>query len=363
MQDSADEWSEQHDPTHGRAFWFNSRTGESTWTRPAVLAQPRSEPVALMPSAILTSRQGELRTPEKHGGVSPEDDNRFGDDETDYYAAKIDLNLKGLYDEFADEDGDMESVEVFVRFCEETKLIGDKLSEAEAIAIYGSVKSKKGAFLTYPGFKAACQQVAARQGLSFIKFTEFVTRKAIAPTSQPKREDKKAAYRHLSNLGAGAFGGTIKVERKSSGEVFAAKLIRCHGLDEAQASLQEVMTMKMLQTKQFVRLEESFISEAGYGAYEVWIVMELCERSLQQEMQRAGGPIDEKRISLLSSQVLDGLRTMHGKVVPPPLACPPVAFASLAGCFQGRATLCSRGWYTATSSHRTCCSSATSWSS
>ena len=72
--------------------------------------------------------------------------------------------------------------------------------------------------------------------------------------------------------------------------------------------------MRKLQTSRFVKLEESFVSDGGgFGRFDVWLVMELCDRDLGVVMREAGGPLEEGQVLSLIGQTLDGLRAIHGK--------------------------------------------------
>ena len=74
--------------------------------------------------------------------------------------------LKAMYAVYADEDGDMNNSEDFLRFCSETALYCADFTEADAVSIYETVSAHHGGhYITYPAFEKACGLIAARKGV------------------------------------------------------------------------------------------------------------------------------------------------------------------------------------------------------
>jgi serine/threonine protein kinase len=124
---------------------------------------------------------------------------------------------------------------------------------------------------------------------------------------QKKRVERE--YQTLETLGQGASGSVYKVKKKSTGAVFAMKVMKKGGdedMNDAESLENEIRCMKRLRHRHIVNLETHF-----ENASKTWLIMDCADGGMLYDRILALDHFSEKSASHLIKQVLKAIHYMH----------------------------------------------------
>ena len=131
--------------------------------------------------------------------------------------ASSSVNLQDVFTSFA--KGKEMDGKTFAKFCKDTKMISKKLTTTDVDLIFAKVKTKGARKIDFAQFQTACEQVAAKKGVSM----DFIKGK-IAKAGGPQFEGTKADYVKFHDdkdtyTGVYAKGGPTNVDAGRGGGV------------------------------------------------------------------------------------------------------------------------------------------------
>lgn len=131
---------------------------------------------------------------------------------------------------------------------------------------------------------------------------------------QASKQDKRAEYEILSQIGSGTYSNVYKAIYKPDGKVVAIKVIDISEMDKAgiHSVLNEVRILSSISNPHIVEYYEAFVDpKENY----FWIVMEFLGggdlASVISSSVKSGEVIDETRVWTYAVQVLRGISELH----------------------------------------------------
>lgn len=118
----------------------------------------------------------------------------------------------------------------------------------------------------------------------------------------------EAKYAVGISLGSGAASYVKCVQRKSDGQVFAAKCVRSED--------QEIRRLTRAEHEMLTSLSHQHVlqtSEFIESSFELWIVMEYCPGGNLQQFIRRRGMLDDEVAGHIFHQLLQGVHYLHSK--------------------------------------------------
>lgn len=111
-----------------------------------------------------------------------------------------------------------------------------------------------------------------------------------------------------SSLGSGTASYVKCVQRKSDGQVFAAKCVRSEDQEIRRLTRAEHDVLSSLSHQHILQVSE-FIE----SSFELWIIMEFCPGGNLQQFIRRRGMLDDEVAGRIFHQLLQGVHYLHSK--------------------------------------------------
>lgn len=107
-------------------------------------------------------------------------------------------------------------------------------------------------------------------------------------------------------IGRGSFGEVFKGVQKSTGQVFAFKVMAMDETDNLDAIIREIQFLKRIESPYITKHVETFLRDS-----DVWIVLEYCGGGSCSDLLKHFGCLDETVTSYIIMNVLKGLQYLH----------------------------------------------------
>eukprot|EP01080_Neovahlkampfia_damariscottae_P002588 gene2588-3549_t len=120
-------------------------------------------------------------------------------------------------------------------------------------------------------------------------------------------------YKLISVLGEGGFGTVYRAISQKNGQYYAIKVMEAPNMDEITTISSEISIMKKLEHPNLVKIEQTFFQVVNKNLLKIYIVMELCDCSLDLFLSIQESPIPNYLVLKWFVELLSALSMVHSK--------------------------------------------------